>query len=77
MSNMFFEALFDDCSACNRASYSDPGYYRRHLYQKHDFTALMQKAFDREIINDPFYFHSKNFIVNRLVESCRVKELNK
>jgi len=72
MSNIFFKALFKDCSACNRAGYSDLGHYQRHLYQKHDFTALMQKAFDRGIIDDPFYFHSKNFIINQLVRIfCR------
>ena len=68
-----FDALYDDCTACGRASYSDPAHYRRHLHQKHDFSSLAQKAFDRGILNDPFYFQSKSFIVNQLVESCRIE----
>jgi len=68
-----FRPLFPDCTACNRASYSEPAHYRRHIHQKHDFSSLTQKAFERGILNDPFYFHSKSFIVNQLVESCRIE----
>jgi len=73
LSGIHFEPLFDDCAACNRAGYSDPSHYRRHVSQKHDFGALMQKAFDRGIIEDPFYFQSKNLIVSKLVESCKIE----
>lgn len=73
MSGGRYEPLYDDCPACSAAGYCDPNHYRRHLFEKHTFDSLSQKAFDRGIINDPFYFHSKGFIVNQLVKSCRIE----
>jgi len=73
LSSGHYKPLYDDCAACNNAGYCDANHYKRHLFEKHNFESLAQKAFDRGIIIDPFYFHSKVFIVNQLVESCRIK----
>lgn len=73
MSGGHYKPLYDDCATCNAAGYCDPNHYKRHLFEKHTFDSLAQKAFDMGIIEDPFYFQSKNLIVNRLVESCRIE----
>jgi len=69
----FFLPIFNNCKSCKRVIYADDNQLKRHLWQKHDFTEIEEKAFEVGIIQDNTKFHNRAFLIDKLVEKFKVR----
>ena len=68
MSGTFFTPLFGDCNECNRVTYADPSFLKKHFRQKHDYQELLKTAEALGLIDDLTKLHSINFVIEELAK---------
>ena len=74
MSSFFIIEPFEDCPHFNKVQFTDPSFFKKHLATNHDFNELLKFAFNKGLIQDPIRYHNKAFVINRIVEFCRIRK---
>ena len=77
MSGCFFKDPFEDCPFFAKVQYSEKSFFKKHLVLNHDFAELFQFALDKGLIQDPIRYHNRNFVLDRIVEFCKVGNFRK
>ncbi len=72
MASGFFSCEFEDCPFYNRVMYMEKPFFKRHLVLNHSFDNLLQFAFTKGIISDPYRCPSLQFVINKITEISRV-----
>ncbi len=72
MGSAFFECQFEDCKLFAKILYVEKNFFKRHLVVNHGFENLLQFAFTKGIISDPYRCPSFQFVINKIAEISRV-----
>ena len=73
MPSGFFICEFEDCPFYGRVMYVEKPFFKRHLVSSHGFDNLLQFAFTKGIISDPYRCPSFQFVINKIAEICQVR----
>ncbi len=73
MSGCFVIEPFEDCPFFSKVRFTELTFFKKHLVLHHDFNELLKFAFNKGLIQDPIRYHSKNFVIDRIAEFCKVK----
>ena len=78
MSGCYIIEPFEDCPFSFKVQFTEIIFFKKHLALNHDFNDLLKFAFNKGLIDDPIRYHSKNFVINRIAEFCKISsgELN-
>jgi len=74
MSAAFFKSLFGDCPECNRVSYADKIFLKKHLRQKHDYQELFEEAVSVGLIDDLTRFYPIHILIEKLTDFASRKK---
>jgi len=74
MSGCFYKIPFENCPFYNKSLYTEKSFIKKHFVLNHDFAELVQFALDKGLIQDPIRYHNRNFVLNRVVDFCKVSE---
>jgi len=72
MVSYFFECKLEDCPFFAKVQYVEKNFFKRHLVLNHGFDNLLQFAFTKGIISDPYRCPSFQFVINKIAEISRV-----
>lgn len=69
----FFRCEFEDCPFSARPFFSEKKFFKRHLEFNHGFENLLDLAYRKGIVADPYRCASLSFVINKVAEICRVE----
>jgi len=73
LSGYFFQGPFESCFCSAKIQYAEKSFIKKHLVLNHDFAELVQFAFDKGLIQDPIRYHNRSFVLNVIIDYCKVK----
>lgn len=68
----FFRCEFEDCPFSSRSFYSEKKFFKKHLVFNHGFENLLELAYQKGIVADPYRCRSYDFLVNEIVKISKV-----
>ena len=68
----FFRCEFEDCPHYKKPVFAEKPFFQRHLVFNHGFENLIQLAYRKGIISDPYRCPSLSFVVNQITELSKV-----
>jgi len=74
LSGYFFKEPFEKCPFFAKVQYAEKLFFKKHLVLNHDFNDLVQFALNKGLIQDSIRYHNRNFILNQIIEFCKVKK---
>ncbi len=74
MSSTYFSCPFEDCPFSARPFYSEKKFFKKHLVFNHGFENLLDLAYRKGIVSDPYRYTSLSFVINKVAEICRVSK---
>jgi len=72
MASCFFECKLEGCPFFAKVQYVEKNFFKKHLVLNHGFDNLLQFAFTKGIISDPYRCPSLQFVINKITEISRV-----